>query len=52
MPIKAFVLVEIAKGEGRGVIMALRKLRGVKETEAVTGPYDIIAVVEDTFVTS
>lgn len=43
---KAFVLVEVAVGKTKEVANALMQLKGVKTVNAVTGPYDIIAVVE------
>ena len=43
---KAFVLVEVAVGKTKEVANALMQLKGVKSVNAVTGPYDIIAVVE------
>jgi DNA-binding Lrp family transcriptional regulator len=43
---KAFVLVEVAVGKTKEVANALLQLKGVKTVNAVTGPYDIIAVVE------
>ena len=46
MAVKAFVLIEVAVGKTKEVVTALRKVDGVKSVEAVTGPYDIIAVVE------
>ena len=46
MAVKAFVLIEVAVGKTEEVVTALRKVEGVKSVEAVTGPYDIITVVE------
>lgn len=43
---KAFVLVEVAVGKTKEVTSALVQLKGVKSVNAVTGPYDIIAIVE------
>jgi DNA-binding Lrp family transcriptional regulator len=47
---KAYVLIETAAGKTKGVKQALAKIRGGKSTvvhvDAVTGPYDFIAVVE------
>jgi DNA-binding Lrp family transcriptional regulator len=45
MPTKAFILIETAVGKTRDVSEALTKLKGVTQVDAVTGPYDIIAVV-------
>ena len=43
---KAYVLIETAVGRSREVIAALRKLKGVTSVDLVTGPYDLIAIVE------
>ena len=46
MSAKAFVLIETAVGKNKEVVAALSQLEGVKSVDAVTGPYDVIAVVE------
>jgi DNA-binding Lrp family transcriptional regulator len=46
MAVKAFVLIEATMGKTREVVTALEKVQGVISVEAVTGPYDAIAVVE------
>jgi len=46
MAVKAFVLIEVAVGKTKEVVSALQKVEGIKSVEAVTGPYDVIAVVE------
>ena len=46
MDAKAFVLIETAVGKNRGVVTAIGKLKGVTSVDAVTGPYDVIAVIE------
>ena len=46
MAAKAFVLIETAVGKTKDVIGILQKIDGIKTVDAVTGPYDIIAVVE------
>ena len=46
MAAKAFVLIETAVGKNKDVVAALRQLDGVKSVDTVTGPYDIIAIVE------
>ena len=46
MPTKAYILIETAVGKSRDVAGVLRSLPGVETVDAVTGPYDIIAVVE------
>ncbi len=46
MSAKAFVLIETAVGKTKEVVSALQKLEGVKSVDTVTGPYDVIAVLE------
>ena len=46
MAAKAFVLMETAVGKTRDVEAALKQLKGVKSVDSVTGPYDIIAIIE------
>ena len=46
MTAKAFVLIETAVGRTKEVATALQKLEGVSSVDPVTGPYDIIAIVE------
>ena len=43
---KAFILIETVVGRTKEVHTGLRRLREVKAVDTVTGPYDIIAVVE------
>ncbi len=43
---KAFVLIETAVGRTREVAKALEKLGGVDLVDMVTGPYDLIVVIE------
>ena len=43
---KAFVLIETAVGKTKDVVAALNAVSGVASVDVVTGPYDIIAVVE------
>lgn len=45
MGTKAFILIETAVGKSRGVAEELRAITGVDKVDPVTGPYDIIAVV-------
>ena len=47
MSAKAFILIETAVGKTKDVISVLNKTAGVKSVDAVTGPYDIIAVIEE-----
>ena len=46
MEAKAFVLIETTVGKNRGVVTAIGKLKGVTSVDAVTGPYDVIAVIQ------
>jgi len=46
MAAKAYVLIETTVGRTKEVASAMEKLEGVKSVDPVTGPYDIIAVVE------
>ena len=46
MAAKAFVLVETVVGRNREVAAALKQVKGMKSVDVVTGPYDIIAVIE------
>ena len=46
MGTKAYVLIETAVGKTKDVLDALRGINGVREADAVTGEYDIVAVVE------
>lgn len=46
MSAKAFVLIEAKLGKGREVVAALKEVEGVTTADSVTGPYDVIAVVE------
>ncbi len=46
MAAKAFVLVETSVGKTKEVANSIRQLAGVKSVDSVTGPYDIIVVIE------
>ena len=46
MVAKAFVLIETAVGKNKEVVAHLSRMEGVKSVDTVTGPYDIIAIVE------
>ena len=45
MATKAYILIETAVGKSRSVATSLKALNGVDIVDSVTGPYDIIAVV-------
>ena len=42
---KAYVLIETEKGKTNEVVKAIRKLKGILSVDAVTNPYDAIAIV-------
>lgn len=46
MAAKAFILIETEVGKNREVVAALKQLGKVDSVDIVTGPYDIIVVVE------
>ena len=43
---KAYVLVETAVGRSSGIAVALRGMPGLVSVDVVTGPYDVIIVLE------
>ena len=45
-PIKAYLLIETQTGESNTVLEALKKLNQTVQVDRVTGPYDIICVIE------
>jgi DNA-binding Lrp family transcriptional regulator len=46
MAIKAYVLIEARVGKTKQVVEAIRNIQGVASVDAVTGPYDAIAVIQ------
>ena len=46
MTTKAYILVETAVGKTRDVVNALKTIQPMSAVDVVTGPYDIIAVME------
>ena len=46
MTVKTYVLIETQVGKTHKVVEAIRKLQGVLSADAMTGPYDAIAVLE------
>ncbi len=46
MSVKAFILIDTSPGKAKDVAQRLRQVPGVSAAHAVTGPHDIIAVVE------
>ena len=45
MATKAYILIETAVGTSKSVSDQLREINSVVRVDAVTGPYDIIAVI-------
>lgn len=45
-PTKAFVLIETTVGKTKDVVSSLHSVKGVTSVDVVTGPYDVICVVE------
>jgi DNA-binding Lrp family transcriptional regulator len=43
---KAYVLIETTVGKNREVVASLKRTKGVCEVNTVTGPFDLIALVE------
>ena len=46
MGVNAFILIEAQPGASRSVAGKARKIAGVKSVSVVTGPHDVIAIVE------
>lgn len=46
MTTRAYVLIETSVGKTREVVSSLRGVENIVSVDAVTGPYDVIAVVE------
>lgn len=46
MPIRAYLLIEAQAGRGSGIVSSLRKLPETVHADRVTGPYDVICVLE------
>jgi DNA-binding Lrp family transcriptional regulator len=46
MAAKAFVLIETSVGKTKDVVAKIKELEAVKSLDPVTGPYDIIAIIE------
>jgi len=43
---RAFVLIETTVGKTKDVVTGLQDLQGVISVNAVTGPYDVISIIE------
>jgi DNA-binding Lrp family transcriptional regulator len=46
MSVSAYVLIEVEPGKVKELIGKVARIKGIKNSSAVTGPYDIIAAVE------
>ena len=46
MATKAFILIETAVGKTREVADTLKSVGGMQSVNVVTGPYDVIAVID------
>ncbi len=46
MATKAYILIEISVGHTRDVANSLRNVGGIDSVDNITGPYDVIAVIE------
>ena len=46
MSTRAYILIEAVAGTGRDVAIALSSISGVSQVTLITGPYDIVAVLE------
>ncbi len=42
----AYTLISVQPGKARDVFLKLQKLSCIQQVDAVTGPYDIIAIVQ------
>lgn len=46
MATKAFVLIEAAVGRSKEVMTAIKQIEEASSVDMVTGPYDVIAILE------
>ena len=46
MAVKAFVLVTAELGGAAQAEKSIQKIKGIKEVQAITGPYDLIVTLE------
>ncbi len=46
MTVKIYLLIEAQVGKTKQVVRAIRKLPEVESVDAVTGPYDAIAIIQ------
>jgi len=45
MTVQVYLLIEAQVGRTKEVVEAIRKVQGVVSVDAVTGPYDAIAII-------
>lgn len=46
MSVSAYIFVETSTGKARQVSTAIHQIKGVTRCNTITGPYDVIALVE------
>ena len=46
MTVRAYLLIEASPGSGNSVLAAVRELPATLQADRVTGPYDVIVVLE------
>lgn len=46
MSTRAYILIEAAAGTARDVALSLSRISGVSQVALITGPYDIVAMLE------
>lgn len=46
MASRAYILIEATVGKARDVAKALKGIKGVSDSFLITGPYDLVAIVE------
>ena len=46
MGTRAFILIETSVGKTQEVVTALRDVSEIRSVDAVTGPYDVITIIE------
>jgi len=44
--VRAYIFIECNVGSTKEVMEGLKRFKGIKSVETVTGPYDIIAILE------
>lgn len=45
-PLRAYVLIQTVPGRVEGIARALRRMPQIRTVDSVTGPYDLVALVE------